>query len=390
MKLILRLIYDSIRQGCLYVMSRPLFLVSIVAIPLVSAFLMLNLMADGLANRVPTAIVDLDGSELSRTISSNIDAMQTTDVVMTCTSFSEARDAVQQGKIVGFFLIPEDFSSEAIAGRTPEISYYTNYAYIVPASLVYKGFKTISILSNGSLVKATLTTAGLADGSVSSLLQPIVADMHMLGNPWMSYPVYMSNSFIPGILALMVMIVTTFSITDEIKRKTSAQWLDRCGGSMTIALMGKLAPQTLLFTLTGWIIQLSIFGWLGFPLHCHIAVMMAAMLLLVLACQAMAVTICGLTPNMRIALSICSLLSVLAFSISGFTMPIDDMYGWVAIVSYILPIRYYYLIYIDQALNGVDLYYSRYYFIALLIFILVSFIPLFNLKRMCRRPVYIP
>ena len=170
MKLILRLIYDSIRQGCLYVMSRPLFLVSIVAIPLVSAFLMLNLMADGLANRVPTAIVDLDGSELSRTISSNIDAMQTTDVVMTCTSFSEARDAVQQGKIVGFFLIPEDFSSEAIAGRNPEISYYTNYAYIVPASLVYKGFKTISILSNGSLVKATLTTAGLADGSVGILV----------------------------------------------------------------------------------------------------------------------------------------------------------------------------------------------------------------------------
>ena len=389
MKLLLKLIYGSVRQGCLYVMSRPLFLVSIVAIPLLSAFLMLNLMNEGLANRVPAAIVDLDGSELSRTLAANLDAMQTTNVVITCSDFAEARDAVQRGEI-GFFLIPENFSSEAIAGRTPEISYYTNYAYIVPASLMYKGFKTISVLSNGALVKATLTSAGLPDGSVSALLQPIVADMHMISNPWTNYPIYMSNSFIPGILALMVMLVTVFSITDEIKRGTSPLWLDHNGGSIVVALIGRLAPQTLLFTLTGWIIQLSIFGWLDFPLHCHISIMMVAMLLLVLACQGFAVLICGITPNMRIALSICSLISVLAFSIGAFTIPVEDMYGWVGIVSYILPIRYYFLIYIDQALNGISLYYSRYYFIALLVFVLLSFIPLFNLKRMCRRPVYIP
>ena len=255
---------------------------------------------------------------------------------------------------------------------------------------MYKGFKTISVLSNGALVKATLTSAGLPDGSVSALLQPIVADMHMISNPWTNYPIYMSNSFIPGILALMVMLVTVFSITDEIKRGTSPLWLDHNGGSIVVALIGRLAPQTLLFTLTGWIIQLSIFGWLDFPLHCHISIMMVAMLLLVLACQGFAVLICGITPNMRIALSICSLISVLAFSIGAFTIPVEDMYGWVGIVSYILPIRYYFLIYIDQSLNGVDLYYSRYYFIALLVFVLVSFIPLFNLKRMCKKPVYVP
>ena len=113
MKYLLKLILDSIKQGCLYVMSRPLFLVSIVAIPLVSAFLMLNLMSDGLANDVPVAIVDLDGSEMSRSIAANIDAMQTTKVVMTCSDFGEARAAVQEGKIMGFFLIPEDFSDEA-------------------------------------------------------------------------------------------------------------------------------------------------------------------------------------------------------------------------------------------------------------------------------------
>lgn len=390
MKSLLSVIKESIWRGCMFVMSRPLYLVSIVVIPLLSGFIMLDLLKEGIGNHVPAAIVDLDGSDLSRRVTSNLDAMQTVDVKRSFNDFTEARDALQRGDIIGFFVIPENFAGEALAGRVPEITYYTNYAYFVPASLMYKGFKTISVLSNGALVSTTLVTAGLPESSVTALLMPYVNDMHPLGNPWMSYQIYMGHSFVPGILALMVMIITVYSITDEIKKKTSVEWLKSAGGSIVVALIGKLAPQTLLFTLAGWILQLATYALYDFPLNCNIAVMMTAMFLMVLACQAFAVTVCGIVPNLRLALSVCSLLSVLAFSIGGFTIPVEDMYRWIGIVSYILPIRYYFLIYIDQSLNGVDLYYSRYYFIALLVFVLVSFIPLFNLKRMCKKPVYVP
>ncbi len=390
MKSLLSVIKESIWRGCMFVMSRPLYIVSIVVIPLLSGFIMLDLLKEGIGNHVPAAIVDLDGSDLSRRVTSNLDAMQTVDVKRSFNDFTEARDALQRGDIIGFFVIPENFAGEALAGRVPEITYYTNYAYFVPASLMYKGFKTISVLSNGALVSTTLVTAGLPESGVTALLMPYVNDMHPLGNPWMSYQIYMGHSFVPGILALMVMIITVYSITDEIKKKTSVEWLKSAGGSIVVALIGKLAPQTLLFTLAGWILQLATYALYDFPLNCNIAVMMTAMFLMVLACQAFAVTVCGIVPNLRLALSVCSLLSVLAFSIGGFTIPVEDMYRWIGIVSYILPIRYYFLIYIDQSLNGVDLYYSRYYFIALLVFVLVSFIPLFNLKRMCKKPVYVP
>lgn len=390
MKSLLSVIKESIWRGCMFVMSRPLYLVSIVVIPLLSGFIMLDLLKEGIGNHVPAAIVDLDGSDLSRRVTSNLDAMQTVDVKRSFNDFTEARDALQRGDIIGFFVIPENFAGEALAGRVPEITYYTNYAYFVPASLMYKGFKTISVLSNGALVSTTLVTAGLPESSVTALLMPYVNDMYPLGNPWMSYQIYMGHSFVPGILALMVMIITVYSITDEIKKKTSVEWLKSAGGSIVVALIGKLAPQTLLFTLAGWILQLATYALYDFPLNCNIAVMMTAMFLMVLASQAFAVTVCGIVPNLRLALSVCSLLSVLAFSIGGFTIPVEDMYRWIGIVSYILPIRYYFLIYIDQSLNGVDLYYSRYYFIALLVFVLVSFIPLFNLKRMCKKPVYVP
>ena len=66
------------------------------------------------------------------------------------------------------------------------------------------------------------------------------------------------------------------------------------------------------------------------------------------------------------------------------------MYPELGIFSYILPVRYYFLIYADQALNGIPLFYSRWYYIALLIFPLVPLTLLWRLKRRLKAQVYIP
>jgi ABC-2 type transport system permease protein len=84
------------------------------------------------------------------------------------------------------------------------------------------------------------------------------------------------------------------------------------------------------------------------------------------------------------------LISILAFSLGGFSFPVQSMYGSLAALSYILPVRWYYLIFVTEALNGFDLYFARLYFIALLIFPLVGSTLLWRLKRACLHPVYVP
>ncbi len=66
------------------------------------------------------------------------------------------------------------------------------------------------------------------------------------------------------------------------------------------------------------------------------------------------------------------------------------MYGFLAVFSWLAPIRYWFLIYVNEALNGVALYYSRLYFAALLLFPLGTFTMLWHLKRACLKPVYVP
>ena len=68
------------------------------------------------------------------------------------------------------------------------------------------------------------------------------------------------------------------------------------------------------------------------------------------------------------------------------------MYGSIGIFAYLLPIRWYFLIYIDQALNGIDLYYSRLYYVWLLLFPLVAMVAL-RIGRLRKRyinPIYVP
>ena len=116
--------------------------------------------------------------------------------------------------------------------------------------------------------------------------------------------------------------------------------------------------------------QGMMFGLWDFPLNSNPINMIVAMLLLVASSQAFALLISCTIPNLRFALSILSLLGILSFSIGGFSFPVEDMYPAVGIFSYLIPIRYYFLIYVNVALNGYEIYYCRWDYIVMILFLL--------------------
>ena len=188
----------------------------------------------------------------------------------------------------------------------------------------------------------------------------------------------------------MILLTTAYSIWHEEKMCTSPQWIAAGRGSITIALLGKLLPQTVVFSAVGIFIQSVMYGYLHFPLNCSVLQAVSTMILFVLANQGFAVFLAGILPNLRLSLSLCSLIGVLTFSIGAFSYPLEDMYGSIAIFSYVVPARYYFLIYVDQMLNGIPLYYSRFYYAALLVFMLLPLLVARRIKRHALHPVYVP
>lgn len=379
-----------IKRELLRLTSRKIYFVMMTIVPLACAFFFLDLMKEGLPLKVPVGVVDLDHSSLSRRIGRSLDASELIDIRTDLESFNSAMTKVKSGEIYGFFLIPSDFQKKAVSGETPSLSFYSNMTLFVPGSLSFKGFKTIAVSTSGAIVKTTLVSAGADAEMASEMIQPLVINTHPLNNPWMNYSIYLSQSFLPCLVALLVLLMTVFSICEEQKRGTSVEWLREARGNMAMALAGKLLPQTFIFTCVGVAIQAVMFCYLGFPLNNNPLHIILGMLLLVMATQSFAVFIVEIIPNLRLAMCIVSLTGILCFSIAGFSFPVEKMYGAVGIFSYIVPIRYYFLIYIDQALNGIPLYYSRFYYAALLAFLLLPVLGMGRLRKHMENPVYVP
>lgn len=370
--------------------TRPLYLFCMVIAPLFCYLFFTTLMWNGLPTNMPIGVVDLDNTATTRNIIRNLDAFQQTKVVAHYASFAEARKAMQQGKIYSFYYIPEGTTEEALASRQPKVSFYTNYSYLVAGSLLYKDQRMMSELAGGAVGRATLYAKGATEKQAMAFLQPIVINTHALNNPWLNYSVYLCNTILPGILMLLIFMTTVYTIGSEMKNGTQQEWMGMANHSIVTALTGKLLPQTLIFFIMASFYNIYLYGFLHYPCNSGILPMLFAALLLVLSSQAFGVFLYGLFPALRLALSAASLWGVISLSISGFSYPVMAMSPVLQALSNLFPLRHYFLIYVNLALNGYPLIYAWHSVVALLLFILLPFLVLKRLRTAMLHYVYIP
>ena len=79
--------------------SRRMYLFGMILVPLFVAFFFLSLLGEGLPEQVPTAVVDLDHSPMSRSVTRSLKAVQVLDISQECESYDDALKAVREGEI---------------------------------------------------------------------------------------------------------------------------------------------------------------------------------------------------------------------------------------------------------------------------------------------------
>ena len=95
----------------------------------------------------------------------------------------------------------------------------------------------------------------------------------------------------------------------------------------------------------------------------------------ILASQGLAILFFGIfIGQMRFSMSVCSLWGILGVSLSGFTFPVSAMHPVLQVLCNLFPLRHYYLIYVNQALNGYPIGYVWPNVLMLLVFMLVPFL----------------
>ncbi len=365
--------------------ARPLYLFASVGVMLLSTFFFLTLMRGGSAEKMPVAVVDLDQTSISRRLIHEMQATPSVDIQLITNSYPEAREAMQQGKIYGIFVIPECFYDELVSFKRPKMDFYVTNAYTVGGNTAYKQMLTMVNLTSGAFQREVLRKKGLPDDIIMHRIQPLAIEGHMVANPWGNYSVYLVSTILPGILGLICLMLTIFAIGFELKMRTSHAWLKAAGGNYTVAMIGKLIPYTLIYIILGVGCHIILYRFAGFPVYGSHSRLMFGLLLFIFAMEALGITLIGLLPTLRDALSIGALYSMLGFSLSGFTYPQMAMLPPAKALSYMEPLRHYYLIYVNEALMAAPVENSIPHMLALTAFMLAS---LLVAPRLCNALIY--
>lgn len=359
---------------------KPVFLLGSVGVMAVCCLFYLTFFKAGLPENLPVGVLDLDNSSLSRNFCRQLDATQMGKIIK-YEDFTTARDAMQTGEITSLCVIPQGMNEEVNANRRPVFTYYVNTLYLIGGALSYKNILTMVTLTGGAVQREVLRAKGYSEDAIMGLIQPIVVDEHKIGNATTNYGVYLNNIILPGLLALSIVFVLIYALGSELRYGTSKELMETADGSMVAALIGKLLPYTLIYLVLGLGLDLLLFGVCRYPLNGSILNMMLAMVVFILANEAVAVTLVGLLPTLRYSLSIAALFAILGFSFSGFTFPVEAMPVALQGVSCLFPLRFYYLLYVQEAMFGVGFAGWWQYIVYMLLFLVGPFCVCGRLKR---------
>lgn len=370
--------------------KNPIYGFCTVIFPALAILFFTSLMNEGMPVEMPVGVVDQDNTATSRQLVRQLDAFQTTHVVAHYTNVNEARQDIQRNKIYAFLYIPKGTTTGLMSDQQPKISFYYSNVTLVAGSMLYRDLKTISTLGSAAVGMTKLSAIGKTSKEIRTFLQPIAVDLHMIGNPWANYNVYLSTTMVPGVIMVFIFLLTPYSIGTELKFRRSRQWIKMAGGNTSIALIGKLLPQTLIFLTMIYAFEFYIFYCLGFPHPGGVGPMLLLGLLAVLACQGIGVFAFGLMPSLRMSMSICSLWSVVSFSVCGATFPVFAMDSIIQSIAELFPLRHYYMIYQMSIFNGYPLTDSWFDLMALCIFAVLPIFTIWNIKRAMLVYTYIP
>lgn len=321
---------------------------------------------EGQPQRLPVGVVDMDGSYLSRRICHELNATPGVQVKEVFDNHMAARRAMQRGEIFAFYEIPKNTYNEVLQFHAPKFVLYNNAAYLLAGTLCYKQLATMGMLAAGGVQREVLRKKGVGEKQIMGLIQPVAFETRNISNPWINYGVYLMTTLIPAVIAFIALMHTAFSIVRERQRRTVKHWLKKAHGSTVYALLGKMLPYTLWYSLLALMANLIMFGFMDFPMNGSWLLMALNSVLLIVAAQCVACLIAGCINDPSLAMSVSTLYSAMSFSLSGFSFPIDAMPGFFQSFSWLYPIRHYFLNYTDIAINGNNLHQCWPHFCALL------------------------
>ena len=285
---------------------------------------------------IPLAVVDHDGSRQSREL---VEKFRTTEYFLIKAEperTAEIDELMAREKVRAALVVPESFSEDLLAGRSPDVQFILDGANALSGSTA-AGYAAAILQSYSQRI----TLRAAARRGLGSLTLPLRTDVRVWYNPELESAKFL----VPGLMAFILMVVltisTAFSIVREEERGTMEQI--RVSPLPPAALItGKLVPYALISLASAHLVLAL--GWvlLGVAVKGNYFLLLLSIVLFLVCGLGQGILISAITRTQLVAFLISVLTAILpTFILSGFVFPVRNMPVAVQVVTYLIPAKYF-------------------------------------------------
>ncbi|MEH2569193.1 ABC transporter permease [Bradyrhizobium sp. AZCC 2289] len=337
-------------------LRRRYFLLALTTlVPLGLMALLIAIFSAGLATRLPIGVLDLDHSDLSRTVVRMVDATPDAAVDVHVGELAAGRQLIQSGQIYGLLMLPKDLQRDVFAGRRPEVVFFYNTQKMTSGNIVLRGVSNAVPTAAAGIRLSLRTEQGQPADVAQADLTPIPVQTNALFNPTLNYVHFLLAALLPSLLQIVIVTTSSYSAGMDIETNHRLRILRRLGGGLWPAVAGKLLPYTILYLVILLVSDSILFHFFDLPLRGSGTLLLFAGILFILACQLIGTVLALVLKPMASAVSIGSLLTAPAFGYMGVSFPRHGMNAFAYEWGEILPGTWYLMARIDQTIRGTPL-----------------------------------
>lgn len=192
--------------------------------PIVLIFLVWWIFSKGMAVGIPIAVIDNDHSAQSATIIRYIDATPEVAVVKSLHSAAAAQQAIETTDVMAVVEIPENFSTNLLAGKTSRLLLNVNAQYGTHSGMIQKAVQTaVSTFSAGAEMQRRVAI-GEDITLTKTSYAPIQSQSVALFNTANNYQQFLAVTVVPALLHILSMVIGASTVGRELVDKTLGEW----------------------------------------------------------------------------------------------------------------------------------------------------------------------
>ena len=295
---------------------------------------------------VPVVVVDQDGSATSRQLITRFETSPNFALVDIVTSIGAIDRYLDSGDAWLAVTIPAHYG-ERIGTRRPV---------------------AIQFVADGTDANSTNVALGYARALVAAYARELaVSGTGRVATPligvdvrvWFNPSLESRDFMIPGILALVLLVVTTNLSSMAIVRERELGTLEQLNVTPLARwelVLGKLLPYAVLGMLDVFLVVAFSVGWFEVPLRGSFALLMVMCLVYLLTTLGLGLFVSTISRTQQQAMMTTTFFFLLPMIfLSGFIFPIENMPDVIQQVTYLIPLRYFLVILRGIFLKGIGL-----------------------------------